>query len=283
MDFLIASRNLEALAACEALLPSGERLRKVGAVRVEGARCGEIPEALLAAALEHEVDLLALPEGLSIRNFRVACFDMDSTLIGNECIDDLAALCGRGAEVAEMTRLAMEGHLEFSENLRRRVSVLAGAPASIVEEACLDLRLNPGVESWIAFLRKAGLQTYILSGGFAQLAATVAKRLGMTGFACNTLVEHQGRLTGEVRGPAEGRILDADGKRRAAEVLAQVNGASLAETICGGDGANDLEMVAAAGFGFAYHGKPVLARTARYAVRFGGFEVLENCFVESWR
>lgn len=141
---------------------------------------------------------------------------------------------------------------------------------------------TPGALDFVDFLTRYGLATYIITGGFEEIATHVARRFGMTGVVCNRLVLEDGRLTGGVRGPAGGKILDADGKRRALEVLAQVNGASLSETIAGGDGANDLQMIAAAGFGFAYHGKPVVMREAPRGVRFGDFSVLKHCFLEAW-
>ena len=141
---------------------------------------------------------------------------------------------------------------------------------------------TPGALDFVDFLTRHGLATYIITGGFEEIATHVARRFGMTGVVCNRLVLEDGRLTGGVRGPAGGKILDADGKRRALEVLAQVNGASLSETIAGGDGANDLQMIAAAGFGFAYHGKPVVMREAPMGVRFGDFSVLKHCFLEAW-
>ena len=161
----------------------------------------------------------------------------------------------------------MEGLIPFDESLRQRVAALAGSSAEIVTHAVERAVPTPGALDFVDFLTRHGLATYIITGGFEEIATHVARRFGMTG---------------GVRGPAGGKILDADGKRRALEVLAQVNGASLSETIAGGDGANDLQMIAAAGFGFAYHGKPVVMREAPMGVRFGDFSVLKHCFLEAW-
>lgn len=233
-------------------------------------------------AQKHSIDFEAVPAGLSIAGYRLAVFDMDSTLIGNECIDELADIAGCGEEVAKITRAAMEGHLPFAENLCRRTALLKGLPKSAVDEVIARIRINPGVEDWMHFLSEHGVAAYVFSGGFAEIARVVAKRLGMQGFVCNRLEWQDGRLTGRVAGPAGGRILDADGKRRALEVAAELADVPLSACIAAGDGANDLEMIAAAGFGFAYHGKPVVAQAAAHAVRFGGFETARLWFIESW-
>ncbi|MFR4148202.1 MAG: haloacid dehalogenase-like hydrolase [Sutterella wadsworthensis] len=229
------------------------KLVRPGFIRLSGVSSKGFPTGLAAMAEESAVDVLLLPPDLSLRRFRVACFDMDSTLIESECIDEMAAFAGAGERISRITRRAMEGLIPFDESLRQRVAALAGSSAEIVTHAV-----------------ERAVPTH------------VARRFGMTGVVCNRLVLEDGRLTGGVRGPAGGKILDADGKRRALEVLAQVNGASLSETIAGGDGANDLQMIAAAGFGFAYHGKPVVMREAPRGVRFGDFSVLKHCFLEAW-
>lgn len=226
------------------------KLVRPGFIRLSGVSSKGFPTGLAAMAEESAVDVLLLPPDLSLRRFRVACFDMDSTLIESECIDEMAALAGSSAEIV----------------------------THAVERAVP----TPGALDFVDFLTRHGLATYIITGGFEEIATHVARRFGMTGVVCNRLVLEDGRLTGGVRGPAGGKILDADGKRRALEVLAQVNGASLSETIAGGDGANDLQMIAAAGFGFAYHGKPVVMREAPRGVRFGDFSVLKHCFLEAW-
>ena len=258
------------------------KLVRPGFIRLSGVSSKGFPTGLAAMAEESAVDVLLLPPDLSLRRFRVACFDMDSTLIESECIDEMAAFAGAGERISQITRRAMEGLIPFDESLRQRVAALAGSSAEIVTHAVERVVPTPGVLDFVDFLTRHGLATYIITGGFEEIATHVARRFGMTGVVCNRLVLEDGRLTGGVRGPAGGKILDADGKRRALEVLAQVNGASLSETIAGGDGANDLQMIAAAGFGFAYHGKPVVMREAPRGVRFGDFSVLKHCFLEAW-
>lgn len=224
------------------------KLVRPGFIRLSGVSSKGFPTGLAAMAEESAVDVLLLPPDLSLRRFRVACFDMDSTLIESECIDEMAAFAGAGERISQITRRAMEGLIPFDESLRQRVAALAGSSAEIVTHAVERAVPTPGALDFVDFLTRHGLATYIITGGFEEIATHVARRFGMTGVVCNRLVLEDGRLTGGVRGPAGGKILDADGKRRALEVLAQVNGASLSETIAGGDGANDLQMIAAAGF-----------------------------------
>lgn len=290
-DWVLTGGNPEDRDALAALaLPASsasapfERLERPDAMRLVNVSAGldRLAQAR-AFAQARRIDFEAVPAGLSIRNYRLAVFDMDSTLIANECIDELADIAGCGDAVAAITRAAMEGHLPFAKNLERRVALLEGLPRSAVDKVIGRIRLHPGVEAWMAFLKRHGVAAYIFSGGFAEIAGVLARRLDMAGFVCNRLEWDDGVLTGRVTGPAGGKILDADGKRRALEVAAELAGMPLSAAIAAGDGANDLQMIEAAGFGFAYHGKAVVTATAPFAVRFGGFEAAQNWFIESWR
>lgn len=236
--------------------------------------------SLLSGLLDN--DCVIVPANLSLASFRCAFFDMDSTLIANECIDELAALYGVRDKIAEITERSMRGELDFEESLRARVSLLAGAPASIIDEAMKSIRPTDGAKETMAFLQRHGIKTYILSGGFTQFAERIARDYGMTGYVCNSLVIEDGKLTGEVTGPAGGAILGRAGKRRSLEVISHLNGATTAQCIAGGDGANDLEMIDAAGLGFAYHAKPIVAQAAQHRINCGSFAVLADWFVESW-
>lgn len=257
-----------------------EALRLCGVDEVEDR---EDLAALPVRAAEIRADHFIVPEGFSVKSFKLATFDMDSTLTRNECIDDMAALVGKGEEVARITREAMEGKLPFAENLRRRVAILEGFPKALLDKVNAETRLQAGAEAWIAFLQKHGVRCAIVTGGFTDSAAALGKRLGIDLWISNTLEwTDEALMTGRVFGPAGGRVLDADGKRRALEVLASAAHLSLAQTIAAGDGANDLEMIGAAGFGFAFHGKPVVEAAAPHAVRFGGLDVAMLAFVEAW-
>lgn len=269
----------------DALKPSKVLFRRSDpSLRVCGVADDADLTALKALAFEHQVDCIDVPADFSIKQFKVWATDMDSTLTQNECIDDMAFAAGCGEEVAALTKEAMHGGWTFNESLVKRVALLKGANASVVlDHAIRRERLSYGAEALIKLCRRHGVATYIVSGGFVQIARETAKELGMTGAICNELlIDVEGKLTGEVRGPAGGRILDADGKRRAVEVLAQLAGAEMSQVICTGDGANDAEMVETAGLGVAYHPKPILEKHANAIVRFGGLDVVAHLFKECW-
>lgn len=253
-------------------------------LRLEGVEENAEGLAALAAEAErHEADYFEVRAGLSIKDFRAFFFDMDSTLIQNECIDDMAAAAGCLEEVRRMTREAMEGHWPFAENLQRRVALLKGQPESVIAHSTESVRITHGAPELMKFAARNGIQCYVVSGGFTNLTRPIAKRLGMTGAVSNELVLKDGCLTGEVRGPAGGKILDADGKRRAVEVLTQLLGASIDQALCCGDGANDLEMIQAAGLGVAFHAKPVVQAKAKLAIRHAGLEAIILLFREAWK
>lgn len=242
----------------------------------------KISQQCLSEAEKLGLDINCLPDGLSIKNFGIVTLDMDSTLIELECIDDIAWQCGVGEEVARMTEIAMQGHMPFADYLRERVKLFKGAPAHFVDVTASHAKLMPGAQEFIQFAKKHGLKTYIISGGFDTIAKHVCDELGMTGYLCNRLVVEDGKLTGETTGPGGGEILDAEGKRRALDMLCMLHGLLHTQAIAGGDGANDLEMIKAAGVGFAYHGKPIVAASAPYRVNHGGLDVVINFFVEAW-
>ncbi|MBS5492171.1 MAG: phosphoserine phosphatase SerB [Sutterella wadsworthensis] len=228
------------------------------------------------------VDAVVVPANLSIKDYRVLCLDMDGTIIHNECIDDMAALAGVGDEVAAATRAAMEGHQTFAESLTNRVALLKDAPTTIISDALKGIRLQSGAPALIDFCRLHGVKTYILSGGFTNFTKVVAEQLGMNGAFSNELGIDGNHLTGHVTGPAGGRILDADGKRRTLEILCALEGVSTKAAISAGDGANDLEMLGAAGIGVAFHAKPVVRAQAKYQVTTVGLDGLMLLFKEAW-
>lgn len=228
------------------------------------------------------LDAVVVPANLSIKDYRVLCLDMDGTIIHNECIDDMAALAGVGDEVAAATRAAMEGHQTFAESLTNRVALLKDAPTTIISDALKGIRLQSGAPALIDFCRLHGVKTYILSGGFTNFTKVVAEQLGMNGAFSNELGIDGNHLTGHVTGPAGGRILDADGKRRTLEILCALEGVSTKAAISAGDGANDLEMLGAAGIGVAFHAKPVVRAQAKYQVTTVGLDGLMLLFKEAW-
>ena len=228
------------------------------------------------------LDAVVVPANLSIKDYRVLCLDMDGTIIHNECIDDMAALAGVGDEVAAATRAAMEGLQTFAESLTNRVALLKDAPTTIISDALKGIRLQSGAPALIDFCRLHGVKTYILSGGFTNFTKVVAEQLGMNGAFSNELGIDGNHLTGHVTGPAGGRILDADGKRRTLEILCALEGVSTKAAISAGDGANDLEMLGAAGIGVAFHAKPVVRAQTKYQVTTVGLDGLMLLFKEAW-
>lgn len=279
MIAVLTGANLEKVAP--SVFPEPRR-------RADALRFDDLPDtdanrkALEDAAKAVNGDVFFFHELPSLTTVRLAFFDMDSTLIENECIDDMAAFFGVGDAVADITRLAMEGHLPFTENLRRRAALLKGAPESVLTRTIENVRLTKGVEKLALFLRGHGVKCFILTGGFRPIAQDVAKRLGFDGTVTNEIVTADGRLTGEVTGPAGGAVLDADGKRRAVEVITALHGCTLHNAMATGDGANDIEMVRAAGLGVAFHGKAVLRDAADVAVCRGGLDTLIPLFEEAW-
>ena len=278
MDIVIQGKEAQTLAQ---KLTLKNIWVKPDAIRVNGVD-DVISQQLIEEATKLVLDVNCLPDGLSIKDFGIVTLDMDSTLIELECIDDIAWQYGVGEEVARMTEIAMQGHMPFAEYLRERVALFKDAPAHFVDVTASHAKLMPGAREFIDFAKKHELKTYILSGGFDTIAKHVCDELGMTGYLCNRLVVEDGKFTGETTGPGGGEILDAEGKRRALDMLCMLHGLLHTQAIAGGDGANDLEMIKAAGVGFAYHGKPIVAASAPYRVNHGGLDVVINFFVEAW-
>ena len=217
------------------------------------------PEAAIRAALaDAPVDVAVLPaEG---RRKRLLIADMDSTIIGCECIDELADFAGVKDEVAAITERAMRGELDFPEALRHRVSLLKGLPLGALQRAYDErVRLNPGARTVVQTMRADGAVTALISGGFTFFTALVAAAAGFAFNRANTLREADGALTGLVDEP----ILGREAKLAALTDLAAQNAIAPAATLAVGDGANDLAMIGAAGLGVAYRAKPVVAAAAR--------------------
>jgi len=216
------------------------------------------------------------PQPLS--HYRLAAFDMDSTLINIECIDEIADAVGRKAEVAAITEAAMRGEItDFKDSLRRRVALLAGVPTSALDDVLAQrLRLNPGVETFMSALRAAGIRTVLVSGGFTWFSDVVRQRLQMDFARSNVLEVADGRLTGGLVAQPWGDIVDGQEKRRVLTELADLMRIPADTTIAVGDGANDLPMMAAAGLSIAFHAKPAVREKADLSVEGGGMdEVLQ--------
>jgi len=213
---------------------------------------------------------------LRLSDFRLIAFDMDSTLINIECIDEIADLVGKKAEVAAITEATMRGEIaDFSESLRRRVALLKGAPVSSLQRVYDErLRLNPGARQLVQACRAAGLKTLLVSGGFTFFAQRVREQLGMDFARSNLLDEADGLLTGRVAMQSWGDICDGAEKRRTLLEVASLMGISPGECIAVGDGANDLPMMGEAGLSVAYHAKPKVRAQAMVAINGGGLDRL---------
>ena len=224
------------------------------------ARC--LRPAILGLAERWGVDLALTGADSKRPRRRLIAFDMDSTLIRCEVIDELAARAGAGAAVAAVTARAMRGELDFRASFRARLAKLRGLPAAALAQVAQRLPLMPGVEVLLSTLRAQGHYTVILSGGFDYFARRLQERLGFHEIHANVLQIDQGALTGAV----EGDIVDGARKRALLEEIAAQQGLGLADTVAVGDGANDLPMIEAAGLGVAFHAKPRVRERAPAAL-----------------
>ncbi|MBU1358380.1 MAG: phosphoserine phosphatase SerB [Gammaproteobacteria bacterium] len=213
---------------------------------------------------------------LRLSDFKLIAFDMDSTLINIECIDEIADAVGKKAEVAAITEATMRGEIkDFKESLRRRVALLDGVPVDALQRVYDErLRLNPGAEELVAACKAAGLKVLLVSGGFTFFANRVKARLGIDFARSNLLDEADGHLTGRVVTQSWGDICDGAEKRRTLLEVVSLLGISPAEAIAVGDGANDLPMMGEAGLSVAYHAKPKVREAAMVSIEEGGLDRL---------
>ncbi len=226
-------------------------------------------EAVAAYCEAERLDWGYVPETRKLRDFGLLVMDMDSTLITIECIDEIADMQGLKPQVATITAAAMRGEIDFAESLRRRVSLLRGLHESALTRVYDErLQLTAGAETLLAALRRAGIKTLLVSGGFTYFTERLQARLGLDAAAANTLEIVDGRLTGRVLGD----ILDATGKAARLEQTRTALGLSATQVVAIGDGANDLRMMAAAGVSIAFHAKPLVRAQASHALNFCGLE-----------
>jgi phosphoserine phosphatase len=226
--------------------------------------------AFLATAHDLKIDIAFQRESIFRRNRRLFAFDMDSTLIEGEVIDELARLAGVAGQVVKVTEAAMRGEIEFQESFRRRVALLRGLPESKVRDLLAAIPLVEGAEQLIGTLKMLGYKTAILSGGFNFFAHHLQTRLGIDYVFANDLDMNDGIVTGEVRTP----IVDGARKAELLRQIARQENISLEQVVAVGDGANDLPMLRIAGMGIAFRAKPLVRQTASHAVSFLGLDSL---------
>lgn len=241
------------------------KVRKNKATRAKAARfCA-------AAAL----DWAWIPDNRSLKNFGLFVTDMDSTLINIECIDEIADMQGVKDEVAAITELAMQGEIDFRTSLNRRVSLLAGLhEQALAKVYAKRLRLNPGAESLMASLKAAGVRTALVSGGFDFFTEHMRRELGFDYAWANELEVVDGYLTGRVTGS----VIDAQAKADLLIATRNTLGLAPEQVLCCGDGANDIPMFRAAGFGVAYRPKPALRKIANCCLDHVGLEGIARMF-----
>lgn len=215
-------------------------------------------DLLRLAAEKNTLDLAVQREGLSRRAQRLVVIDVDSTLIQNEVIDLLADAAGVGREVAALTERAMQGEIDFGESLRERVALLAGQPREIVDIAWERVEFTPGARTFIRTLQSLGFRIAIVSGGFTAFTERIRDELGLDHAYANTLESRRGVLTGQT----EGRIVDRAAKAEILREIAALEGLTPSQVIAIGDGANDLDMLQAAGLGIAFNAKSVVRSAA---------------------
>lgn len=220
------------------------------------------------------IQSVSLP--LKLDAYKLIAFDMDSTLINIECVDEIADAAGRKAEVAAITEAAMRGEIsDYKESLRQRVALLRGVSVEHLEQVYAQrLQLNPGAVELVEACRRTGLKTLLVSGGFTFFTDRIRARLGLDFARSNRLEIQDGLLTGRMVDQAWGDICDGAEKRRTLLEVATLMGIEPAQTIAVGDGANDLPMMGVAGLSVAYHAKPRVRAEAMVAINQGGLDRL---------
>jgi len=243
------------------------------AFRLKGASAHDSLAKLCEA---RRLDFAWMPDGRRFADLKLLAMDMDSTLITIECIDELGAIAGKGAEIAAITAAAMRGEIaDYKESLKRRVALLAGQSETALERVYQDkLRLTPGAEQLVAACRKHNVKTLLVSGGFAFFTERLKARLGLDYTLSNSLEIEHGRLTGRLLGD----IVDAQAKADEFSSVLKKLKIGKDESVAIGDGANDLKMMAAAGVSVAFRAKPVVRAQASCALNWTGLDGVVNLF-----
>jgi len=264
ITLIVAPGAEEALRDCVATLGGAADWLAPEACDIAG-----VDEAEARAAIgTRPIDIIAQPA--EVRRKKLLVADLESTIIENEMLEELADFLGLRAPVAAITRRAMNGEIDFVGALSERVALLSGMPVSALGEAATRMRIMPGARALIATLRRAGVKTALVSGGFTVFAERVADELGFDRIVANRLDIADGKLAGTISPP----IVTGATKRETLLALAAEQRISLAETMAVGDGANDLPMLGTAGLGIAFHAKPAVAAASRTRVDHGDLTAL---------
>lgn len=237
-------------------------------VRGTPANRSEMQSRFIEISSHEGFDISMQEDTMYRRCRRLICFDMDSTLIQTECIDQLAEKAGVGDKVRDITERAMRGELDFRESFKERVALLKGLDVSVMEGIAESLPITEGVDRMMQVLKRAGFKTAILSGGFTFFGEYLKRRFGFDYVYANELEVEDGKLTGR----HVGDIVDGKRKAELLRLIAQVENVNIAQTIAVGDGANDLPMLSAAGLGIAFHAKPKVKETAKQSISTIGID-----------
>ena len=249
------------LPALAELYPGG-KWRRLGSTAWQLNGASPHP-SLPVFCTSYRLDWAYVPPQRRLSDFGLVAFDMDSTLIATETLNDLAELAGVGEEVSRLTALSMAGRIDFADSFRHRVALLAGLPESALEQVYEErVRLNPGAETLLGELKRHGIKTLLATGCFDYFAHRLQADLGLDFIACNTLETREGRLTGRLAGT----LLDAAGKAAALEKHRETLGLEEWRTAAVGDGANDILMLQTSGVGIAYRARAALKRCATHTL-----------------
>ena len=228
----------------------------------------EMQREMMRLSSELEMDFSFQRDNMYRRMRRLICFDMDSTLIQTECIDELAERAGVGEEVRAITESAMRGEIDFKESFAKRVALLRGLDESVMKEIAENMPITEGVERLMFVLKRYGYKIAILSGGFTYFGEYLQKKFGIDYVYANELEIIDGKLTGRYLGD----VVDGQRKAELLRLIAQVEKVDIAQTIAVGDGANDLPMLSLAGLGIAFHAKPKVVANAKQSINTIGLD-----------